>query len=106
MSRAKKTCERKVFKCRLEPTDKQEALLHRMAGARRWVYNWALARRTGTYKATGKSVSWSDLSKELTALKQQPETAWLKEVDSQLLQQSLADVQRAFCNFFEGRAKF
>jgi len=77
-----------------------------MAGARRWVYNWALARRTGTYKATGKSVSWSDLSKELTALKQQPETAWLKEVDSQLLQQSLADVQRAFCNFFEGRAKF
>jgi putative transposase len=77
-----------------------------MAGARRWVYNWALARRIASYKATGKSVPWSDLSKELTALKRQPDTIWLKEGDSQLLQQALADIQRAFCNFFEGRAKF
>ena len=46
------------------------------------------------------------LSAELTALKQQPETAWLKEADSQALQQALKDLHRAFRNFFEKRARY
>ena len=78
----------------------------RFAGARRFIYNWALERRKLTYKTTGKSVSWAALSVELRALKAQPEYAWLKEIDSQLLQQALADCQRAFDNFFAKRARF
>ncbi len=32
--------------------------------------------------------------------------AWMKEADSQTLQQSLKDLERAFKNFFEGRAEY
>jgi putative transposase len=42
----------------------------------------------------------------LKVLKAGPEYAWLKEIDSQLLQQALADCQRAFDNFFAKRARF
>jgi putative transposase len=39
-------------------------------------------------------------------LKSLPDTAWLKEMDSQVPQQALRDLQRAFVSFIEGRAKF
>ena len=72
----------------------------------RWVWNWALARWKETYEATGKSITLKQLSAELTALKEKPETAWLKEADSQSLQQTLKDWHRAFTNFFEKRARY
>ena len=31
---------------------------------------------------------------------------WLKKADSQALQESLRDLDRAYVNFFEGRARF
>jgi hypothetical protein len=36
---------RKAYRFRMRPTKAQEASLYRMAGARRFVYNWALDRR-------------------------------------------------------------
>jgi putative transposase len=76
-----------------------------MAGACRWVRNWALRRWKDHYAATGKSIPMAQLSAELTALKQRPETARLREADSQALQQVLADLHRAFTNSFENRAR-
>jgi putative transposase len=98
--------ERKVYRFRIDPTAKQEAALARYAGARRFVFNWALARRKETYERTGKSISWSELSAELTELKSKHGFEWLKEIDSQLLQQALADCKKAFDNFFQKRAGF
>jgi putative transposase len=98
--------ERKVYRFRVDLTAEQETAFARFAGARRFVFNWALARRKETYKQTGKSVSWSALSVELTELKNRPSCEWLKEIDSQLLQQALADCKRAFDNFFQKRAGF
>jgi putative transposase len=40
------------------------------------------------------------------ALKTQPETEWRAPVSSVPLQQSLRHLDRAFVNFFEGRAKY
>ena len=98
--------ERKVYRFRIDPTADQEAALARYAGARRFVFNWALQRRKETYQQTGKSISWSALSVELTALKSKPGFEWLKEIDSQLLQQAIADCKKAFDNFFQKRARF
>ena len=97
---------RKVYRFRMQPTRVQEQSLNRLAGARRWVWNWALARWKETFETTGKSISLKQLSTELTALKQMPETAWLKEADSQSLQQVLKDLHRAFSNFFAKRARY
>ncbi len=98
--------ERKVYKFRIDPTTEQEAALSRYAGARRFIFNWALHRRKETYEQTGKPVSWSELSAELTGLKNKSGFKWLKDIDSQLLQQALADCKRAFDNFFQKRADF
>jgi putative transposase len=98
--------ERKVYRFRIDPTATQEAALARYAGARRFIFNWALARRKETYAQARKAVSWSELSVELTGLKSKPGLEWLKEIDSQLLQQAIGDCKRAFDNFFQKRAGF
>jgi putative transposase len=90
----------------MRPTREQEQALMRQAGACRWVWNWALARRKEYFAQHGKGIPAKELSAELTALKEQPETAWLKEHDSQALQQVLKDLDKAFGNFFARRAGF
>src|ERR687889_1323114 len=97
---------RKAYRFRMRPTKTQEVRLYRMAGARRFIYNWALSRRKGYYAEHGKGISARELSSELTALKSQPETLWLKEADSQMLQQALRDVDKAFHAFFKRRSRF
>ena len=90
----------------MRPTKVQEAALYRMAGARRFVYNWALDRRKSYYAEHGKGISAKQLSSELTAIKGEPDTPWLKEADSQMFQQALKDVNRAFNAFYEKRSRF
>src|ERR671920_1939034 len=97
---------RKAYRFRMRPTKAQEAGLYRMAGARRFVYNWALSRRKDHYAEHGKGISARELYSELTALKSKPETLWHKEADSQILQQALRDVDRAFDAFFKRRSRF
>lgn len=96
----------KCFKYRLMPTAAHELVFRQFAGCRRFVWNWALARKQETHKATGKSLNYNALAGELVDLKRQPATAFLKECHSQVLQQVLMDLESAFKNFFEKRAKF
>ena len=70
------------------------------------MWNWALDRRKAYFAEHETTIPAATLSAELTALKREPETAWLKEADSQALQQTLKDLDRAFRNFFEKRARF
>jgi putative transposase len=97
---------RKVYRFRMRPTRGQDHALNRLAGARRWVWNWALDRRKAYFADHGTTIPAAILSAELTALKREPETAWLAEADSQALQQTLRDLDRAFRNFFEKRSRF
>ena len=76
------------------------------AGCRRFVWNWALARRQDVYKTTGKIIRYHALAAELVALKRDEKTAFLKDCHSQILQQVLMDLEGAFKNFFEKRAGF
>ena len=75
-------------------------MLHQFAGARRFVWNWALNRKREHFRETGKTLSYNDLAAELTRLKQQSATAWLREMDSQALQQALRDLENAYQHFF------
>ncbi len=100
------TTLRRVYRFRLEPTPTQEEGFRRYAGARRFVWNWALAQRQAYYKATGKGLSRVALSAAFTALKKESDTAWLSEVDSQLPQQAIIDLYKAFEAFFEKRARY
>jgi putative transposase len=96
----------KTYRYRLLPTFDQEAVFLQWAGARRYIWNWALTRRQAHYRETGKSLTVTQLCAELTALKRQPETAWLREMNAQSLQQPIRDLHKAFVDFFSKRAKF
>jgi putative transposase len=96
----------RAYRFCMEPTAEQRQAMNRMAGARRWVWNWALNRRREHYRDFGKTLTYRALAAELTALKTRVETAWLKQADSQSLQQAIIDVCQAFVNFFEKRARF
>jgi len=80
---------RKAFKYRIYPNKKQQARLAVQFGHARYVYNWGLDLRKSHYQETGQGLSAFDCNTRLTELKRQLETAWLREADSQVLQQKL-----------------
>ena len=96
----------KALRYRLKPTFEQETVFRQWAGARRWVFNYFLARRIEHYKVTGKTLSYNAMAGELTGLKRQPATVWLKECNAQSLQQALRDLDAAFGAFFKRRSRF
>src|SRR5499427_4849434 len=88
----------------MEPTEMEALELERTASVARYIYDWGLARCRQYHQQHGKSKPWAELSVELTQLKHTE--LWLYDFDSQMLQQALADLRRAYINFFERRAKF
>jgi putative transposase len=98
--------QKRAYQYRVYPTDEQKHLLARTFGCARFVYNWALRLRTDAYYKENKRIGYHETSARLTLLKQQEEYAWLNEVSSVPTQQALRHLDKAFRNFFEGRAKY
>src|SRR5271157_198473 len=97
---------KRAYKYRMYPTEEQKNILAQTFGCTRFVYNWALRKKTDTYYKDGVRLYYNDLSHQLTDLKKQPPYAWLNDISSVPLQQSLRHLDRAFINFFEGRGKY
>ncbi|WP_019424346.1 IS200/IS605 family element RNA-guided endonuclease TnpB [Paenibacillus sp. OSY-SE] len=90
---------KKAYKFRIYPTKEQATLIHKTIGCSRFVFNRFLAQWNETYKETGKGLTYSSCSAELTQLKKELE--WLKEVDSISLQSTLKNLADAFTRFFK-----
>lgn len=90
----------KTFRYRLEPTEAQRQLFTRFAGSCRFVFNHGLSVRQARYKADGTTLSYADQSRSLTEMKRVKKTSWLKEINAQVLQQSLKDLDAAYQSFF------
>ena len=88
------------YKFRLYPTREQENLILRTFGCCRFVFNHYLAQRMDAYRENGKAPTRFMQDKDLTTLKRQEETIWLKEVDKCALQNTLKQLDFAYQNFF------
>jgi len=93
-----------AYRFRLYPTCMQERLLLGWLELCRFLYNWALAERREHYKRTGCGLAYVDQQDSLPAYKQ--EHSKYLAVHSQVLQNVLLRLDRAFVNFFEGRARY
>ena len=93
----------KGIKFRAYPNKEQQNLINQTLGCCRLIYNKGLAMRNEAYE-NGLKVGYSQTSAMLTELKKNSDFAFLKEVDSIALQQSLRDLDRSFVNFFQKRA--
>ena len=91
----------KVYRIRMEPNQEQRQALERFAGARRYVWNWGLARTREHYAATGKHLSCFTLTAELTQFKKRPENAWMHECYADSLNNALRDLDAAYQRFFK-----
>ena len=90
----------RAYKYRLYPTNSQKELIAKHIGSSRFVYNLALETKNAAYIGSKHIFSPFDLAKQLPELKKECE--WLKEVNSQSLQQSIHNMDIAFKMFFKG----
>jgi putative transposase len=95
---------RTACRCRAYPDPAQQAVLNRTFGCVRVVWNRTLAARQARWHLAGKSTSYAESDRALTAMKKDPDLAFLKEVSCVPLQQTLRHQHQAFAAFFSGRA--
>jgi putative transposase len=97
----------RATKVRLYPTPEQAEFLNRQFGAVRFVWNKALAIKRHRYRVHGDKLSAKhDLKPLLAVAKRSRKYAWLAGFDGHSLQQACLNLDRAFTNFFAGRARF
>jgi len=97
------------YRYRLKPTPAQEALLAQTCGVVRLVYNLALEQRrtwAGKPYAGGLSRNFNanGMSRELSDLRKAFD--WIGEVSQTAQNQALLDLDKAYANFFAGRANY
>jgi putative transposase len=104
------TCDplkvRTAYKCRAYPDQTQQQVLARTFGCVRVVWNRTLAARNTCWRLEGKGTSYAESDRALTAMKKEPDLAFLNEVSSVPLQQALRHQQQAYSAFFARRARY
>jgi putative transposase len=95
----------KAYRFRLEPTPTVAREMGRVAGCCRFVFNRALALERERFERKEKHLGYAELCKELTSWRHAPDTEFLAAAPIHPLQQALKDLDRAYHNFFEGRAE-
>ena len=96
---------RKAFKFRIYPDSEQKDKLSVQFGCARFVYNHYRRVREEFYQETGTGLTYNDCAIDLTE-RLKVDYPWLKDADSQVIQQALMDLDKAYKNFFEGRADY
>jgi putative transposase len=93
--------DRKANLFRLYPTPDQSTQMAQIAGACRFVYNIALEQRRNWYRPR-RRFSFASQCREVTMLR--AEVDWLKACPAHTLRQTLKDLDRAYQNWWAGRA--
>ncbi len=88
------------YNYRLYPSPGQRDALARAFGCARVVFNDGLRARQEAHAAGQPYITDGELSARLTGSKATPGRVWLGEVSAVVLQQSLADLNTAYRNFF------
>lgn len=94
----------KSFRYKINPTPEQSVLLNKHIGSSRFVYNLALETKQMAWAGNRANLNCFDLIKQLPELKKECE--WLKEINSQSLQQPIRNLDNAFTRFFKGQGNF
>jgi len=97
---------RRAYKVRAYPDAEQQAVFRRTFGCVRLVWNKTLADRQRRYTTEQKSTSYKETDAALTEWKKTEDLAFLSEVSSVPLQQTLRHQHAAFAAFFAKRGRY
>src|SRR3954470_12145626 len=93
-----------AIKIRLYPDTDQQQKLAMQFGCARFVWNKALAMKSGAWKEHRESLSCYTIKSMLPVWKKD-DYPWLKDADSQGMQEVIRRLERAYTNFFEKRGR-
>jgi putative transposase len=93
----------KSIKIRLKPTWEQEQLFWQSCGAKRFAYNWGLARSKELYEQ-GVRYNKVALRKEFNEYKKQFE--WIDNISAQVTANAFEDLDIAMKKFFKKESGF
>jgi putative transposase len=96
----------KGYKFPVFPTEEQKIFFVKSFGCSRFVFNYFLNKRKECFLNTGKGMNYYNTADLLVKLKEDKNTEWLNEVNSQSLQQSLRQLDVAYTRFFKKVSKF
>ena len=97
----------RVIKIRLYPNKTQEQALNKVLGCYRFVYNHMLARKQEAYKTDKTKLGLTELSKYFHhELRKDEQYDWLKEQNTQVMQQSIRQMLTAYDKFFKEHKGF
>ena len=97
----------RAIKVRLYPNKEQEQKINKTFGCYRFVYNHMLALKQEAYNKDKTNLGLCELSKYLLGtLRKDEQYAWLKEENSQVLQQAIRQMLSAYNNFFKQHKGF
>jgi len=95
----------RAYKTELKLNNKQTTDCTNHINAARFAWNWGLARRIEAYNKHGETLNAIRLHRELNTLKK-TDFAWMYSVSKCAPQEALRDLDKAYINFFEHRAKY
>lgn len=104
------TLDMNTYKFKISPNKEQEEKLNTMFGCSRFVWNYFLDLNNKIYLEAKekdlkkKHLNYYDCANKLTELKKENE--WLKDANSQSLQQTLKDLDTAYNRFFKKQSGF
>ena len=97
--------KRQAFKFELIPNGEHIRRIKQFCGCARFVFNKALDGQKQAYEADNNTTfSYTKIANQLPQWKNA--FPWLKDCHSQVLQQSLKDLEKAFSNFFQEHSNF
>lgn len=93
----------KAFKYRLYPTREQARYIRKACGQSRFLYNWGLQVKKDAWENEKRRIGYNELAKMYRDMRNNdPEKAWLREVNSRVQEYALRNLDTAFKNFFRG----
>ena len=96
----------RAYKYKLKPTMKQQHQLSQAFGSARFIYNWGLNRKKTEWENNKQNLTYLQLAKELTILKQDSKHDFLNQSANVSLQQALRNLDNAYTRFFKAKKGF
>ncbi|MBM7652022.1 transposase [Neobacillus cucumis] len=96
---------KRAYKTEIELTSDQAEKVNQTIGVCRYVYNLYLKTNQELYEKDNKFISGFDFSKWLNNVYTKENDPWIKKVSSKAVKQAIMNGDKAFRNFFEGKAK-
>ena len=97
----------RAINIRLYPNKTQEQTLQKVLGCYRFVYNHMLARKQEAYKSDKTNLGLTELSNYFHhELRKDEQYGWLKEQNTQVMQQSIRQMLTAYDKFFKEHKGF